>query len=271
MTEETCSFFIIDMYQPPLLKKIFSVIEVLLDEPEGAKLSHISKRTGINKGTLYGILLAMEKEGYVKKNRETKTYSISKELIRLAKKILKKADLPGIARPYLERLSQKFGETVFLGIREGEYITVIDVIEATRPYKITSPPGTKLPITAGATGKVALSFLSNEEVREIIKKMGLRKYTEKTISDERAFLAELERVRSSMYAIEFEEYIKGVWACAAPVLSDGSLLALVWIVGFTSSLKEEKTKEVIEEIKKTVRSISLAYESFWKEEERNNG
>lgn len=259
------------MYEPPLLKKVFRVIEALLECENDVRLSYISKKTGINRGTLYGILSAMEKEGYVKKNKEKKTYSISTGLVDLAKKIVKKADLAGIARPFLERLCQRFGETVFLGAIEGEHITILDVVEPSKPYKITSPPGTKLPITAGATGKVVLSFLSDEEVREILKKKGLRKYTEKTISDQEDFMKELNRVRESKYAIEFEEYMKGVWACAAPVFSDGRPLAVVWIVGFTSFLREETTPEIIEELKTTVDLISLAYESFWGKEEKGHG
>ncbi|MCX7857246.1 MAG: IclR family transcriptional regulator [Deltaproteobacteria bacterium] len=259
------------MYQAPLIKKVFKVIDTLVEEGNDLRLSYIVKKTGINKGTLYGILSAMEREGYVKKDKERKTYSISTRLVDLAKRILKKADLPGIARPFLERLSQKFDETVFLGVRDGDHITILDVVEPAKVYKISSPPGTKLPITAGATGKVVLSFLTDDEIKSIIKKKGLKRYTEKSILDEKEFLEELRRVRESKYSIEFEEYMKGVWACAAPVFSNGKPLAFVWIVGFTSLLREERVPEIIEEVKDTVHLVSLAYESFWRKEEKSYG
>lgn len=257
---------IINMYQAPLLKKIFMVIEALIEGGNGIRLSQISKRTGINRATLYGILLAMQKNGYVVKDKENKTYSISNELVNLARRIIKRADLPAIARPFLERLSQKFEETVFLGIVEKEHIKILDVVEPTQAYKITSPLGSRLPITAGATGKVALSFLSDEEVKELVRKKGLRKYTDKTICDEGEFFKELERVRKLGYALEIEEYIKGVWACAVPVLFHGKMVALIWIVGFTSRFREERIEEVIKELKSTAATISLEYESLGRRE-----
>jgi len=259
------------MYEAPLLKRFFKVINVLLEEEAPVKLSYISKRTGINRGTLYGILSAMEKEGYVKKDRERKTYTISKGLVDLAKRIIRKGDLPGIARPFLEELCRRFDETVFLGVKEGEHITIIDVVEPGKTYKITSPQGTRLPINAGATGMLALSFLSDEEIREIIRRKGLKKYTEKTICEEKEFMEEIRRVRESGYAIEFEEYMKGVWACAAPVFGGSKLIALIWIVGFTSSLKDGRISEVIGEVKRTAELVSLAYESFRGKEEKDHG
>ncbi|MCS7280102.1 MAG: IclR family transcriptional regulator [Desulfobacterota bacterium] len=259
------------MYRAPLVRKVFDVLEVLLEDNNDLRLSYLAKKTGLNRGTLYGILLALEDKGYIRKDKERKTYHISARLVDLAKKILRKSNLSGIARPFLERLSKKFDETVFLGVRNGDYIEILDAVEPLKPYKISSPPGTKLPLTAGATGKVVLSFSTDEEVRAIIRKKGLKKYTERSVSDETEFLEEVRRARMLGYSMEVEEYMRGVWACAAPIFSERRSLGVIWIVGFTSFFREEMKEEIIKEVKRTAELIALAYETFWRKEGNDHG
>jgi len=39
----------------------------------------------------------------------------------------------------------KVGETVFLGVLNGDHVTIVDMVESRNEMKITSPPGTRLP------------------------------------------------------------------------------------------------------------------------------
>lgn len=263
-------FFIINkVYRAPLVTKVLKVIEAIVEEKEDLRLCEIAKRTGINRATVYGILLALQREGLISKDPEKKTYSPSKNLIEFGKKILMRLDIRSIARPFLERLRDLFDETVFLGIRQGDWLTILDVLEAKKPFKITSPVGTQLPLIAGATGKVALSFLEEQEVRDLIRRIGLRKFSEKSIVDEEEFVKEVRRAKEDGFSFDLEEYIKGVWACCAPIVYDGRLFALIWIVGFTSFLEERRIPEIENEVRNTAKMISLAFESIMKREERN--
>lgn len=257
------------MYRAPLVRKVLKVIEALVEERDDLRLCEIAKRTGINKATLYGILLALQREGLICKDSKKKTYSPSRNLIEFGKKILMRLDIRSVARPFLERLRDLFDETVFLGIRDGDWLTILDVLEAKKPFKITSPIGTQLPLIAGATGKIALSFLEEEEVRNIIRRIGLRRFSERSILDEEEFVREVRKARERGFSFDLEEYIKGVWACAAPVVQDGRLLSIIWIVGFTSFLEERRIPEIENEVLNTAKMISLAFESIMKREERN--
>lgn len=257
------------MYRAPLVSKVFKVIEAIIEENGGLRLCEIAKKTSINRATLYGILLALQRDGFVSKDPRNKTYYPSKNLIELAKKILSRIDIKVIARPFLEKLRDLFDETVFLGRREEDCVKILDVLEAKKPFKITSPVGTELPLTAGATGKVALSFVDDEELRDVLRRVGLRKFSERSIVDEEEFLREVKRVREEGISFDLEEYIKGVWACAAPIVHDGRLIALIWIVGLTSFLDQSKIPEIEREIRETARMISSAFESITRREGKN--
>lgn len=155
----------------------------------------------------------------------------------------------------MEKLMEKVGETVFLGILNGDHVTIVDMVESRNEMKITSPPGTRLSLLAGSTGRVLLSQIEKEKIKEIIKKKGLVRYTSKTIIDLRQFLREIEKVKEQGYAVDDEEYIPGVRAVAAPLLSTSHPPAAIWVVGFTSSLDDQKVKTVIREIQETVQEI----------------
>jgi len=116
------------------------------------------------------------------------------------------------ARPFLKRLLAAVDETIFLGIREDETIKVLDILEPEKEFKISSSVGLRMSLVAGAAGKIFLSAMSDKEVVEAISQRGLRKYTENSIVDVDLFLREIEKTRAQGYAVDLEEYMKGVRA-----------------------------------------------------------
>jgi DNA-binding IclR family transcriptional regulator len=174
----------------------------------------------------------------------------------LGKKAYARMELRDIARMPMERLMEKVEETVFLGIMNGDHITILDMVESHTGMKITSPPGTRLPLLAGATGKVCLAQFEEKGVKEIIQKMGLVRYTLKSTTDPGQFLRELEDTRKKGYAIDDEEYLLGVRAIASPVQTASLPPAAIWVVGFTSSLSDQKMGKAVVEIQKTANEIN---------------
>jgi DNA-binding IclR family transcriptional regulator len=156
----------------------------------------------------------------------------------------------------MENLAAKVGETVFLGVLNGDHVTIVDVVESANEMKITSPPGTRLPLLVGATGRVLLAQLDREKAQQIVQKMGLKRYTLNSVVDLRQFLKEVGKVKEKGYAVDQEEYILGVRAVAAPIQTAILPPAAVWVVGFTSTLDEKKVGIVILEIQKAAREIS---------------
>jgi IclR family KDG regulon transcriptional repressor len=159
---------------------------------------------------------------------------------------------------------EKVGETVFLGVLNGDHVTIVDMVESRNEMKITSPPGTRLPLLAGATGRVLLSQIEEEKAKEIIQKKGLVRYTLKTVVDPKHFLREIGKVKEQGYAVDDEEYIHGVRAVAAPLLSVSSPPAVVWVVGFSSTLDDHKVKTVIREIQGTVEEVKQSLRATFK-------
>lgn len=243
-------------YSPPSVKKAFRILHLLADSSTGLSLSEIAKRLKIGKSTVHGITSALEELGVLVRDPFHKKFGLGYTLLELSRKSYKKLELRDIARPFMEKLMERVGETVFLGIMNGDHITILEVVESNREMKITSPPGTRLPLLAAATGKVFLSLLEERKAKEIIQKMGLKRYTPKSITDPRRFLREVEETKRRGYAIDDEEYMNGVRAISAPLQIPSLPPSAIWVVGFTSSLNPQKMEGVISEIRKAAQEIS---------------
>jgi DNA-binding IclR family transcriptional regulator len=244
------------MYNAPILKKAIEILRLLIREYQPLGVAEIARTVSVSKSTAYGILQSFQEEGFVTKDAVTKKYTIGKEMIRLSKLVFKGQDLISVARPFLERLVQLVDETVFLGMREYDAVKVIDVIEAKKDLKISSPVGTRLPITAGAVGKIFLSTMTNEEILSYFGEKGLPQYTESSITEMDVFIKEIEKTRSLGYSVDMEEYLKGIRAVATLILQDEKPVGAIWFVGFSNSMLDERLTYIIRNLKHTAEQIS---------------
>jgi IclR family KDG regulon transcriptional repressor len=243
-------------YSAPSVRKAFKILEIISGSPNGFGISEIAKQLRIGKSTVHGITAALEELGLLVRDPLHKRYQLGYSLLELSRKFYKRVALRDIARIPMERLMEKVEETVFLGIMNGDHITILDVVESHNEIKITSPPGTRLPLLAGATGKVFLAHIEEKKSKEIVRKMRLVRYTPKTKMDPKQFLKEVEETKKRGYAIDDEEYLSGVRAVAAPVETASLPPAAIWVVGFTSSFDDQKMEKVILEIRKTAQEIN---------------
>jgi len=216
----------------------------------------LAKKLSVGKSTVHGITMGLEALGVLVRDPVQKKFNLGYTLLELSRRAYARIELRDIARGPMERLMEQVGETVFLGIMSGDHVTILEVIDSHNEMKITSPPGTRLPLLAGATGKVFLAQFEEKKAKEVIQKMGLSKFTPKSIFDPKKFLREAEETKKRGYAIDDEEYMLGVRAIAAPVQTAFPPLAAIWVVGFTSSLDDQKMKTVIREIQEATKEIN---------------
>lgn len=244
------------MYSAPVIKKSFEVLKLIVDSNKSLGVTEISTTLSHSKSTVFGILKALQDMGFVTKSKTSKRYTIGQELFKLSKKVLQGDVLTTIARPFLEKLVELVDETVFLCARENGMVKVLDTIETSKKLKISSPVGTKFPITSAAFCKAFLSGVDDTEARNFLKERGLPKYTEHSITDINLFIEEIEKTRQTGYSLDLEEYHMGVRAIAALVYDNNYPAASVCIIGFTGSMTDDKLGKMAKHLTNTVREIS---------------
>ncbi|MHB8110204.1 MAG: IclR family transcriptional regulator [Syntrophorhabdaceae bacterium] len=244
------------MYSAPVIKKTFEVLQLVVDSKRPLGVTEIARTLALSKSTVFGILKALQEGNLIVKSKATKRYAVGEELFKIAKRVLQGGELSAIARPFLEKLVEEVDETVFLCVREDISVKVIDTIETRKKLKISSPVGTRLPITASVFCKAFLAPMNDDQIREFLKEKGLPKYTPNSITDIDLFLEEIKVARERHYSVDLEEYLMGVRAIATLVYAKDIPVGAIGILGFTGSMPTEKIPDMAESLIASSRKIS---------------
>jgi IclR family KDG regulon transcriptional repressor len=248
------------MYQAPSVKKAFQILDLVARRDKSLTISDLSRELGISKSTVHGIAQVLEGMGAVVRDDKTRRYSLGITLFELARTVYARIDLKDIARPIMEGLMRSTRQTVFLGIRSGDHVSIIDIVESTQDLKITAHIGARLPLLVGATGKVFIASMEEREAAELIRAVKLRQDTEKSITDPDQYLEEVRRARACGYALDDEEYMQGVRAVAASIHVPGRQMSAIWVVGFSQSMRIERMVAMAMETKSAADAISQKFD-----------
>jgi len=244
-------------YSVPSVIKAFRMLAIISESRMDISISELSRRLGLSKGTVFAIATTLEELGVLVRDPITRKFSLGYTLLELGRRAFVRQDVREIARKPMEELVERVQETVFLGVLNGDHVTILDVAESKRELKITAPSGTRLPLLAGATGKVFLAAMDRERAREVVKSLGLAAYTPNSITDVHRFMEEIDKAREKGFATDDEEYMRGVRAVACP-LGAHPLPHAMWVVGFSASLDDGEMGRIIDEVRKTSHVISEA-------------
>jgi DNA-binding IclR family transcriptional regulator len=245
-----------EKYKAPIVKKAFLILRLISKNEQGMKISELSTSLGISKSTVHGVTASLEELGAIIRDPITKRYTLGFTLFELGRSAYARIDVKDLARPFMEELMTKTQESVFLGVRNVDHVTILDIVESLNELKITSPIGMTMPLLAGAIGKVFLAYMAEAQAAEILRARGLHRYTQNSITDPQVYNDQLRSAKAHGYAIDDEEYISGVRAVAAPIKTDGQLLAAIWVVGFKPSMGDKKMQAVIKETRAAAEGIS---------------
>jgi DNA-binding IclR family transcriptional regulator len=126
-----------------VLDKAVSVIDALEAGPLG--LGELVRSTGLPRATAHRLAVALEVHGLVGRDAEGR-FVLGPRLTGL--------ELPGLARPALERLRDATGESVQLYVRRGDRRVCVASLESPHGLRTIVPVGASLPLAVGSAGKV---------------------------------------------------------------------------------------------------------------------
>lgn len=217
-------------------------------------LEGLARALGIPKSTVHRLARALVQAGYLR-HLPRKGYTLGPKLVRLGFQAHAQQELPLLARPHLEWLRDRTGETVHLGVLEGGEVVYMDKLPGRRELQLASRIGSRFPAQSTALGKALLAHLPEEVwVRYFLP--GLRR-TSKTLGDLEAFREELRRTRARGYALDLEENEVGVRCVAAPIWDgQGQVVAAVSVSTASVYLDEHRIQEVAPLVQEAARRIS---------------
>src|SRR6266478_6319818 len=180
---------------PRALGRALEVLEALARRRDGATLSALSQRLGSPKSSLLYLLRPMTRLGYLVRNADGR-YRLGPAAFTLAMAALANRELPDLARPFLEDLAAKSGETALLATLAGDApaAVYIDKVESQNAIRYTARIGERRPLYCSAIGKLLLAYLEPARRQEYLKTTRLKAFTPQTPVTRAALRSEERRV-----------------------------------------------------------------------------
>lgn len=228
--------------------RAFSVLECLSSK-RSAGLEELSREAGLAKPTAYRFLLTLQELGYVRRAEDDR-WAMTLKLFNVGSRALDHLDLYSAARPIAESLAEALGETIHMGVLEGDSAVYVLKIESRYTIRMYSRVGRRIPLYCTAIGKVLLAWSSPQEREAALAGVKLAPFTPKTITARPALDAELERIKDLGFARDDEEHEEGIRCLGAPLFDrDGRVVAALsasWpCFRYETSAEEEKIRTVV--------------------------
>jgi DNA-binding IclR family transcriptional regulator len=214
------------------VERALTLLSYIAKHPGEHGVRALASELELSPSTVARLLGAMESQRYVRQNPDTGKYRVGVEAVQLGVAAISSYDLTTTAPRYLQALTDRTGETTFLAVRDGAYVTYLAKIEGVHAVRTTSTLGSRRPVHSTALGKSFLACMSNDEVRELLAGATLVRATPQTLTRIPALLADLAHVRAVGYAVDREEMEVGLACIGAPVWdATGSTIAAISLSG----------------------------------------
>jgi len=244
-------------YNIPILAKGMELIELIAQHPKGLTIQEIVNILGHSKTSIYRIICSLEEMGYLRKDLQTGSFSLTRKMFKIGLSTLGTTTIIEHAYDSMRRLRDKLRETVVLGTLMGTKIVILEQVIGSHHFSFILKPGMGVCLHASAPGKAFLANIENWERDEILSKIELTRYTDRTITSLPDFLVELNRVRENGYGLDMGEELSGVRCIGAPIFNlAGKIAASIWISGPAERLSDDFIKEYSQEVVACANEIS---------------
>jgi DNA-binding IclR family transcriptional regulator len=213
-------------YPIQVVERMMKLLDVLSYYADPVSLKQLARETGLHPSTAHRILAAMAASGFAERE-DPGVYRLGIRLLELGNLVKSRINIRDAAMQEMQKLHQQIGESVNLGVRQGDEIVYVERTSSGRSsVKVVHLVGARAPLHTTAVGKLFLVDDGVHRVKEYAKRTGLPGFTPSSLTTLPALERDLERVRRHSIAFDNEEAETGLRCVAAGVRDDtGELVA----------------------------------------------
>jgi IclR family acetate operon transcriptional repressor len=243
------------------IKSLDRAMEVFefLSEGQGKALSTLAADLDQSPATIYRILVTLEGRGLVEFDQQGQVWHVGAQAFVIGARFLKRTSLVERARPILRQLMEQTGETANLGIEQNGHVLFVSQVETHASIRAFFPPGTLSRLHASGIGKALMAQMDKTRVDKLLAAAPLEQFTEFTLTQRTALIADLATTRARGYAIDGEERNIGMRCIAAPVFDiHGEAVAGISVSGPTSRVGPERIADFSADVVIAARALTAA-------------
>ena len=197
--------------------RALEIFEAFRDARRPLSLSEVARLTNMPVSTCHGVFRALEQRGYLYFGAGGRDAYPTRRLWDLAHEINTHDPVARRLESSLAQLRDEVDETVILGVRHGDTVLYLLVLESAKAIRYSSQAGEHKPLHSSAIGKVMLGAMEPDELDTWARSADLRKITDRTIVSPTRLKTEIGEARARGYYVTHGENVSDVVAIAAPL------------------------------------------------------
>jgi DNA-binding IclR family transcriptional regulator len=198
-----------ERYMVPALIRGLDVLRTLSDARRRLTLSEVAAALNVTRSSAYRLLYTLTHLGFVAYDTQAKGYTLGPQILHLGYGYLSSRDLVEVAMPHLLRLRDHTSWSAHLGELQGREVVYVARVATRRSIASTVHVGTRLPAHATTMGRILLSSLPDQEIREL--------YDDHSSLLSNGLLEQLGADRMNGFVVQNAGYEPGVASVAAPI------------------------------------------------------
>jgi DNA-binding IclR family transcriptional regulator len=225
------------------------VLECLARAGAPIGVTDLTRQLELSKASVHHILGTLEARGLVMREPDLPLYRLGWNLYELGSSVVRSVDVSRIARPFLDKLALETGESVLLGILDGDSVLYLDRGDAPHGFHMVAAAGRRSPLHATASGKFLLAFADDEFAKRYLKR-SLESFTLDTLTDPSILRQQLAEIRAQGYATCWQERELGLCSVAVPLRNHtGEVVASLTLAGPAGRLTEDSVDAHLEALR----------------------
>ncbi len=219
---------------------------LLFREQPRVRLTDACKYLGVAHSTAHRLLAMLAHHGFVQQEPVTRAYIAGPALVEVGLAVVGSLNVREQARPMMEELAAETGETVHLGVLEGDQVRYADAVESERALRVVARTGTLVPAHCTSLGKALLGQLTDQQVAVLYPTSAepFSARTDKSITTQAKLIKELSRARARGYAVSAGETEDDVGSVAVAFRDFAGRPAAIAVAAPTSRLTAQRISPI---------------------------
>jgi len=239
----------------PVLKAM-RVLKCVGDAGRELSLAGICRIVDLPKPTIYKYLRTLIAAGFVLYDAECECYWLGPNAWSLGRTVNPSLRVREVARPIMDHLRDRFGETINLGVLHDDEVVYLEMALCRQALRMQATIGAHDPAYTTSLGRAMIAFLPQSQWKKHLSQQ-MHKRTGQTIITHAVLRAELVKTRRRGYALERGENEEGALCIGAPIFDqDGHVIAAVSLSAPATRISHAYEAEIAEALVQAAREIS---------------
>jgi IclR family acetate operon transcriptional repressor len=234
------------------VQRAFELLELIVRAGGDIGISVAAGESGLPLPTIHRLLQTLVAAGYVRQ-LPSRRYALGARLIPLGDGA--QQTVGRWAYSHLASIVQSTGETANMAMLDGDMVIYVAQVPSRHAMRMFTEIGRRVALHCTGVGKMLLSQMSDDKVRETLKRTGLAAQTSRTITNVEELLEQLAAIRNSGFSVDDGEQEVGV-RCVAVLVPHPTLMASLSISGPESRIAAESIADVAQVLAKAAAALS---------------